>query len=102
MAMTRDVVKVSELKNRLSHCLRQVRSGRALLVCDRDRVIARIEPAGGSDATVVGDAHWLADLERRGTVRRAKHALPRGWVAARPKVRADMVGALVAEREDGR
>ena len=100
--MSRDVVKVSELKNRLSHYLREVRRGRALLVCDRDQVIARIEPAGGGTATAGDDEHWLADLERRGLIRRATRALPRGWVAQRPKVRADAVGALLAEREDGR
>lgn len=100
--MSRDVVKVSELKNRLSHYLREVRRGRALLVCDRDQVIARIEPAGGGTATAADDEHWLAELERRGLIRRARRALPRGWVSRRPKVRADVVGALLAEREDGR
>ena len=39
-------VNVAELKNRLSHHLRMVRRGEALLVRDRDKVIARIEPAG--------------------------------------------------------
>jgi antitoxin (DNA-binding transcriptional repressor) of toxin-antitoxin stability system len=100
--MSRDVVKVSELKNRLSHYLRQVRRGRSLLVCDRDQVIARIEPAGGTTATAAGDEHWLADLERRGSIRRATRALPRDWIAGRPEAGADVVGALLAEREDGR
>jgi antitoxin (DNA-binding transcriptional repressor) of toxin-antitoxin stability system len=100
--MSRDVVKVSELKNRLSHYLREVRRGRALLVCDRDQVIARIEPAGAGTATAADDAHWLADLERRGAIRRATHALPKGWLAKRPRIRADVVGSLLAEREEGR
>ena len=39
-------VKITELKNRLSHYLRRVQRGDSILVCDRDRVIARIERAG--------------------------------------------------------
>ena len=38
------MAKISELKNRLSYYLRFVRRGQPILVCDRDRVIARIEP----------------------------------------------------------
>ena len=96
------MVKVSELKNRLSHYLRQVRRGESVLICDRDRVIARIEPAGGSVSNLSGDAHWLEELERRGTIRRAKGKLPRGWLARRPKLEVDLVKALLDEREDGR
>ena len=36
-------VKIAELKNRLSYYLRRVQRGEAILVADRDRVIARIE-----------------------------------------------------------
>jgi hypothetical protein len=48
------------------------------------------------------DARWLAELERRGTIRRATAPLPKGWLARRPKVRADAVGTLIAERSEGR
>ncbi len=96
------VVKVSELKNRLSHYLRQVRRGGSVLVCDRDRVIARIEPAGGSASGASDEAHWLDELERRGTIRRAAGKLPRGWLARRPKLKADLVAALLGERDEGR
>lgn len=100
--MSSGVVKVSELKNRLSHYLRQVRGGATLLVCDRDHVIARIEPAGGADLVADDDTQWLDDLERCGTIRRAVAPLPRAWLARRPKIRADVVKALLAERDDGR
>ena len=100
--MSQGVVKVSELKNRLSHYLRQVKQGESLLVCDRDHVIARIEPAGGAILTSDNDARWLTELERRGTIRRATTPLPRGWVARRPKIRANLVDALLADRADGR
>lgn len=100
--MSEGPVRVSELKNRLSHYLREVQRGRSVLVCDRDRVIARIEPAGGAMVSSDDDTRWLDDLERRGTIRRARAKLPRDWVSRRPKVRADAVRALLAEREDGR
>lgn len=45
-------VNIAELKNNLSHYLRQVRQGNEITVKDRNRVIARIVPAvpaGGYD-----------------------------------------------------
>jgi antitoxin (DNA-binding transcriptional repressor) of toxin-antitoxin stability system len=96
------VVKVSELKNRLSYYLRLVRSGESVLVSDRDQVIARIEPAGNPSSHGTNDARWLDDLERRGVVRRGAGKLPRGWLGRRPKVKVDVVGALLEERRDGR
>jgi hypothetical protein len=44
----------------------------------------------------------LDDLERRGIVRRGVAKLPRGWLGRRPKVKADVVGALIEERQNGR
>ena len=44
------IVKIAELKNRLSHYLRRVRSGETIVVRDRDAVIARIPPPRGSAA----------------------------------------------------
>jgi prevent-host-death family protein len=93
------VVKISELKNRLSHYLRRVQRGESLLVSNRNRVIARIDPAGDSGTD---DDRWLDDLERRGVVRRGVGKLPRGWLKRRPKVKADVLGVLLAEREEGR
>ena len=96
------VVKVSELKDRLSHYLRQVQRGESVLVSDRNRVIARIDPAGDVSTLAPDDGRWLDDLERRGVVRRGAGKLPRGWLARRPKVKADVVSALLEEREEGR
>ena len=80
----------------------RVRRGESILVLDRDRVIARIDPAGGGAETRTDDQEWLADLERRGTVRRASAPLPRDWLASRPKVRADLLGALLEDRDESR
>lgn len=100
--MGQAVVKISELKSHLSAYLRRVRAGEVVLVSDRDRIVARIEPAGGMVTDAGDDERWLAELERRGTIRRATSSLPRGWLARRPKVGADVVGALLAERADSR
>ena len=100
--MAMNPVNVGELKNRLSHYLRMVRRGQAVLVRDRDRVIARIEPAGGSDATAGDDATRLADLEARGILRRGSGCITADLWARRPHTSADAIAVLVGERDDGR
>jgi prevent-host-death family protein len=42
------IVNIAELKNNLSHYLRQVRQGNEITIKDRNRVIARIVPAAPS------------------------------------------------------
>jgi len=95
-------VNVAELKNRLSHYLRLVRKGQSLLVRDRERVIARIEPAGEGDRTAGTDAEWLARLEQQGVIRRGRGRWTADLLARRPRVKADVVAVLLQEREEGR
>ncbi len=95
-------VNIAELKNRLSHYLRIVRRGQPILVRDRDRVIARIEPAGERGAPAGDDVERLADLEARGILRRGHGRITPDLLARRPKVKADVVAALLHEREHGR
>ena len=95
-------VNISELKNRLSHYLGRVRKGESILVLDRDRVIARIESAGHASSESTDDSRWLDELESRGVVRRGSGKLPKGWLARRLEMKADVVGALLAERDEGR
>ena len=54
--------KISELKNELSRYLRYVRRGEAVLVYDRDRPVARIEPVRSSVSGELDD--WTEGLER--------------------------------------
>jgi len=91
--------RISELKNRLSYYLGFVRRGHSVLVYDRDRAIARIDPVreGGAEA---GD--WTADLERARILAPASAALRRGWLEERNAVSCDVVAALLEERESGR
>lgn len=94
-------VNIAELKDHLSEYLRLVRRGQSILVCDRNRVVARIEPAGAAAVSDDEEA-WLEELERRGTIRRAARSLGRKWLEQRPKVGADVVAALLEERDEGR
>ena len=91
-------VKIAGLKNRLSYYLRRVQRGESILVCDRDRVIARIERVEEA-AMPRTDAEWLDRLERRGVIRRRTRGLPRDWVNRRPVIQADVVAALLRERD---
>lgn len=98
------LVNIAELKNRLGYYLRAVRRGEPVLVRDRDEVIARIEAAGGIAAGEGKDEERLADLERRGVIRRGKGRITPDILArrVRPERPADVVGALLADREEGR
>ena len=59
---------ISEAKNHLSELLARVKRGETVLILDRDKPVARIVPIEASDRT---DDDRLADLERRGIVRRS-------------------------------
>ncbi len=94
-------VTISQLKNRLSAYLDRVRAGETILLFDRDRPIARIEPLTGGELP----AATLAALERSGAVTRPQHPTDTDAVRARILGRAGPAGALdalVADRLEGR
>ena len=84
-------VGTKELKNRLSHYLRIVRGGEAVLVTDRGAVVAELRPAPSRAMQHVA----LAELARQGIV-----SLPVGRLAdlrpVRPK-RRRLVSDMVIE-----
>lgn len=92
--------KISELKNRLSHYLQFVRRGQSVLVYDRDRPIARIDPVG--DPNALHDDTWIGELERTGALRPPTGSLPKDWLQRRPSVRGGVLDALLDERKAGR
>jgi antitoxin (DNA-binding transcriptional repressor) of toxin-antitoxin stability system len=94
-------VKIAELKNRLSYYLRRVRRGESILVCHRDEVIARIERVPHHVAVDTNEADWVERLERHGVIRRAAGTPTRRWLTRRPAVKADVVAALLRERDEG-
>jgi prevent-host-death family protein len=59
-------VGLRQLKNRLSHYVRQVRAGRTLQVTHRGAVVAELVPPRRAAVTTARDG--LADLARRGLV----------------------------------
>jgi antitoxin (DNA-binding transcriptional repressor) of toxin-antitoxin stability system len=91
--------RISELKNRLSYYLRFVRRGDSVLVYDRDRAIARIDPVRGAGAEG-GD--WTAELERARVLAPPAAPLRRDWLKQRKDVPCDVVATLLEERESGR
>lgn len=91
---------ISELKNRLSHYLQFVRRGQPVLVYDRDRLIARIEPARAHDIASDPD-DVMARLEASGVVRPPVRELPGDWLRHRPVMKADLTAALLEERDAG-
>ena len=92
---------ISEAKNRLSAYIDLVRKGETVLITDRNRPVARLAPLAA------GTPEWeqsrLADLERKGVLRRALKPpmkqlpspvnLPRG---------VSVLDALLYERRTGR
>lgn len=93
-------INIADLKNTLSAQLRRVRKGETLLVKDRDQVIARIEPSSGRDSASPDDA--LSQLEARGLVKRGRGVFDLASFARRPRVKANLLAALLQDRAEGR
>ena len=93
---------ITETKNGLSALLDLVRRGESILITDRRRPVARIEPVG----TIAEDSSGrIARLERAGVVRRPKSiagADPLAEPPPRARGKADILDALLDERRDSR
>lgn len=95
---------VTEAKNRLSAILDRVREGESYLILDRGKPVARLEPVRGGESKESDEAR-LADLERRGLIRRGKGKIPRQFFETPPvKLPRDfsVLEALLEERREGR
>lgn len=90
-------------KNNLSALLDRVRAGETVLILDRETPVARLEPVRRGDDS--GPEARLSRLEREGKIRRGTgkpspsilRSLP-----VRPASGADLLKALLEEREEGR
>jgi prevent-host-death family protein len=93
---------ISEAKNRLSALIDGLRSGSPVLILDRGRPVARLEPVtGGAES----EAGRLSRLIRDGIVRPGRGKLPRKLLTDPPpslKGGASAVAALIEERRKGR
>jgi prevent-host-death family protein len=95
---------ISEAKNSLSALLDRVRNGETVVITDRSRPVARLEPMG-NEATPGPDEGRLARLERAGVIRRAARGRCDGILRTPPipvARGADAVAALIDERRSGR
>jgi prevent-host-death family protein len=94
---------ITEAKNHLSALIDGLKRGSPVLIVDRGRPVARLEPV-----TSLGESEQdgrLSRLIREGVVRPARTSLSRALFAAqppRPKRDASAVEALIAERRDSR
>jgi prevent-host-death family protein len=92
---------ITEAKNNFSALIDSVQGGSPVLIVDRGRPVARLEPV---TALRPDDDSRLARLVRDGIVRPARRAV-RDLSATKParlKKGASAVRALIDERRDGR
>ncbi len=93
---------ITEAKNNLSALIDRVKAGSSILIVDRGRPVARLEPISGPTASA-GDR--LSRLVRDGIVRPARSLVPKDiFTSSPPKAEdgASAVQALLDERRDGR
>ncbi|HEY9871222.1 MAG TPA: type II toxin-antitoxin system prevent-host-death family antitoxin [Candidatus Obscuribacterales bacterium] len=95
---------ISEIKNKLSAYLDMVRHGETILIMDRSRPVALLQPAH-SDASLDPSGR-LSRLERAGLLRGPRKPQPKSSILDKPPPGADgepnILAALLAEREEGR
>lgn len=93
---------ISTAKNRFSALIDLVRKGETVTITDRDQPVAQLTPLPPS---AVSASSRLAALERAGIV---KHAQTVGGkrlldsLPPMPRTEADLLGALLADRDEGR
>jgi prevent-host-death family protein len=91
-------VTIANLKNRLRAYLRKVRAGEPIVVLDRNRPAARLEPIKGREAA--------ADrLEAAGIVRRGRKPWRPGLLKPKadlPRSKRSVLGALLEDRTEDR
>jgi len=94
---------ISETKNHLSRLLEEVKNGTTILILDRDRPVARLEPVAADEQA---DEDRIVALVREGLAAAPRRRFDAASFLARRMVRlppgASAVGALLAEREQGR
>ena len=91
---------ISQTKNQLSALIDQVRQGETIVITDHDRPVAKLVPA---QAEIGGDAaRSLAQLERKGIIRRGNGEAHRLAPRIKPRDGVSAVAALLEDREPGR
>jgi prevent-host-death family protein len=95
------IVSITEAKNRLSALIDGLRGGSGIVIVDRGRPVARLEPIAGGEH----DEGRLNRLVREGIVSAGSGSLARSIIREKPprtKSDASVVAALIDERRGGR
>jgi prevent-host-death family protein len=94
---------ISETKNHLSRLLEEVKNGATILILDRNRPVARLEPVGADEQS---NTERIAALVQGGMAAAPRHTLDTAAFLARTIVRLpagiSAVQVLLSEREAGR
>ena len=100
----KEPIQIAALKNHLSYCSNQIRKGSSLLIRECNHVIARLVPAQDPSDGADEPKKILIELENAGVLRLGKGRIPPALLKrkSRSEVNADVVGALLEEREEGR
>lgn len=96
------VVSITNAKNRLSALIDGLKGGSRVLIVDRGRPVARLEPVTGGKDEQDGR---IARLVREGILRPGKAKMPRSLMRAqspRMKSGSSAVTVLIEERRQGR
>ena len=92
---------ITETKNNLSALIDGLKAGDAVLILDRGRPVARLEPVSGREES--GRDGRLARLIREGLVRPRRTRPPLSLIEAPPPAaRGSGVERLLRERREGR
>jgi len=95
---------ITEAKNNLSKLIDGVKAGTPVLIMDRGRPVARLEPVTGGAGT--DNSERLARLIRDGVVRPSRGpGLPKSFFSEplpRAKAGMSILDALLEERREGR
>jgi len=91
--------KISDIKNHLSRYLALVRRGETVRILDRDRPVAHIVPIL---TAVTGGHEALADMERKGLIRRGTGAINPDLLEHDPPGMPSGVLAALLDERDGR
>ncbi|MBN1834519.1 MAG: type II toxin-antitoxin system Phd/YefM family antitoxin [Spirochaetales bacterium] len=94
---------ITETKNHLSRLIEEVRNGNSILILDRKRPVARLEPVGLDEQAT---AEVVTSLVRDGLAAAPRRRFDPAAFLARPRVRlsegTSAVDALLSERDEGR
>jgi prevent-host-death family protein len=94
--------KISDLKNHLSRYLALVRRGEVVRVLDRNRPVAHIVPIAESGTGQPVGPEALADMERKGLIRRGTGRIDPSILGKNPPGRPCGVLAALLEEREGR